>query len=60
MILSDKDILERVKNGQIKIEPFDRNCVQPSTVDLHLAVEIRVFDNWQQGVVDVRQKLLLP
>ena len=57
MILSDKDILEKIKKGEIKIEPFDRNCVQPSTVNLHLSSEIRVFDNWQHGVVDVKEKV---
>jgi len=56
MILADKDILKRIKKGEIKIVPFDKNCVQPSTVDLHLADQVRVFDNWQTGVVDVREK----
>lgn len=57
MILSDKDILLRIQKGEIKIQPFDKNCVQPSTVDLHLAPELRVFDNWQTGVVDVKEKV---
>lgn len=57
MILSDKDILKKIKEGKIKIEPFDKKFVQPSTVDLHLASEVRVFDNWQTGVVDVREKV---
>lgn len=57
MILSDKDILLRIKKGEIKIRPFDKNCVQPSTVDLHLASEVRVFDNWQTGVIDVKEKV---
>lgn len=57
MILADKDILQRIKKGEIKIEPFDKNAVQPSTVDLHLHHEIRVFDNWETGVVDVKKKI---
>jgi len=57
MILSDKDILEKIKKGEIKIDPFDKSCVQPSTVDLHLGGEVRVFDSWQTGVVDVCQKV---
>lgn len=57
MILSDKDILKRIKKGEIKIEPFDEDCLQPSTVDLHLGPQMRVFDNWQTGVVDVKEKL---
>lgn len=57
MILSDRDILNRIKKGEIKIEPFDKKALQPSTVDLHLADKVRVFENWQIGVVDVSQKI---
>lgn len=56
MILSDKDILDYLEKGKIKIEPFDKSCLQPSTVDLHLADEVRVFDNWEVGVIDVYKK----
>lgn len=56
MILSDKDILIKIKKGEIKIAPFDKTCVQPSTVDLHLFNEVRIFDNWQTGIVDVKEK----
>lgn len=56
MILSDKDILKRIKKGEIKIQPLDKNCVQPSTIDLHLSDQVRIFDNWQIGVVDVKEK----
>jgi dCTP deaminase len=56
MILSDKDIFKRIKRAKIKIEPFAKDCVQPSTVDLHLASQLQVFDNWQTGVVDVKEK----
>ena len=56
MILSDRDILQRLEKGEIKIEPFVRSCLQPSTVDLHLAGTVRVFDNWQIGTVDVKRK----
>jgi dCTP deaminase len=57
MILSDKHILERIKKGEIVIEPFDKSCVQPSTVDLHLDPKMRVFDNWKITVVDPRIKV---
>jgi len=56
MILSDKDILQRIKKGDLKIVPFEESFVQPSTVDLHLSSELRIFDNWEIGVIDVKQK----
>jgi len=56
MILSDKDILLRIKKGDLKIEPFSRDRVQPSTVDLHLSPEIRIFNNWERGLIDIKEK----
>lgn len=56
MILSDRDILNRIKGGDLKIEPFYSRAVQPSTVDLRLDDKIRVFDNWEVEMVDVKKK----
>ncbi|MBL7156166.1 MAG: dCTP deaminase [Candidatus Pacebacteria bacterium] len=57
MILSDRDILKRIEKGDLKIEPFKHSCVQPSTVDLHLSSELRVFNNWDLGVIDLIEKV---
>ncbi len=56
MIISDRDIEKRIKSGEIIIEPFKTNNLQPSSLDLELSREVRVFDNWNQGEIDVRQK----
>jgi len=56
MILADRDILARIKKGDLKIDPFDQKFLQPSTLDLHLAPKVRTFDNWQLGVIDVKKK----
>ena len=56
MILSDRDILKRVKDKSLKIEPFDRKMLQPSTIDFHLESKISVFDNWQTGMIDLAKK----
>ena len=56
MIISDKDIEERIKKEEIVIEPFKKENLQPSSLDLELSGEVRVFDNWQKGEVDVRKK----
>ncbi len=57
MILSDRDIIKRVKNKEIIIDPFKIENLQPSSLDLELSKKVRVFDNWQQGEIDVRQKI---
>jgi len=56
MILSDHDILTRIKKKEIKISPFKRKNIQPSTLDLELDNFLRVFDNWQIEVIDVKKE----
>jgi dCTP deaminase len=36
MLLSDRDILEAIEKGFIKIEPFNRKNIQPASIDLVL------------------------
>ncbi|RLE64446.1 MAG: dCTP deaminase [Thermoprotei archaeon] len=50
MILSDEEILEAVKKGEIIIDPFSRENVGPCSVDLTLADEFVVFK--EGGVID--------
>lgn len=46
MILTGPSILEAVKDGEIEIDPFNRSCVNPNSVDLHLGREVAVYDRW--------------
>jgi dCTP deaminase len=55
MILSDRSIREEIASGRIVIEPFDEECVQPSSVDLHIDRYFRVFRNHTMGYIDVKQ-----
>ena len=57
MILSDRDILTKIKKGEIKIQPFLRKNLQPSTIDFRLDWHIRVFDNWNIGVIDLAERV---
>lgn len=56
MVLADRDIRKRVRKRDLVIEPFDDNCVQPSSVDLHLGPDFLVFDRHSHTVVDTRKK----
>ncbi|MDP9328115.1 MAG: dCTP deaminase [Actinomycetota bacterium] len=56
MILSDRTIREQIDAGRIVIDPFDPACVQPSSVDLHVDAEFRVFRNNRYPFIDVKQK----
>src|SRR4029453_18635557 len=57
MILSDRDIREQIGSGRITIDPFDPTCVQPSSVDLHVDDQFRVFANSRYPFIDVREEM---
>jgi len=57
MILSDRDIPEHIESGRITIDPFDPACVQPSSVDLHVDDQFRVFANSRYPFIDVREEM---
>lgn len=43
MILSDKEILTAVDNGNIVIEPFDVACLGTNSYDVHLSANLAVY-----------------
>lgn len=56
MILSDLSLREQIAAGRIVIEPFDENCVQPSSIDVKIDNLFRVFRNHTSGVIDVKKE----
>ena len=57
MILSDRTIREEIAAGRIVVDPFDPACVQPSSVDLHVDSQFRVFANSRYPYIDVKQPM---
>jgi len=57
MILSDGDIRKELAAGRIEIDPFDEDCVQPSSVDVHVDSQFRVFANSRYPYIDVRREM---
>ncbi len=53
-VLSDRDIRAALQAGRVRIDPYDPSCLQPSSVDLHLDREFRVFRNNRYPYIDVR------
>jgi len=53
-VLADRDIRAAMQAGRIRIDPFDPGCLQPSSVDLHLDGDFRVFRNNRYPFIDVR------
>ncbi len=56
MILSDITIKEKLKSGDIVIEPFSEEFLQPASYDLHLDRYFMVFNKESVGLIDVRKK----
>ncbi len=54
-VLSDRDIRDAIEHGRVRVDPYDPTCIQPSSVDLHLDREFRVFRNNRYPYIDVRQ-----
>jgi dCTP deaminase len=53
-VLSDRDIRASIEAGEIVIKPYDAKDLQPSSVDLHLDRQFRVFRNNRYAYIDVR------
>ncbi|MEX2274951.1 MAG: dCTP deaminase [Actinomycetota bacterium] len=57
MILSDRTIREELAAGRIVVDPFDDACVQPSSIDLHVDAQFRVFANSRYAYIDVQREM---
>ena len=57
MILSDRSLREAIASGRIVVDPFDDASVQPSSVDLHVDRQFRVFANSRYPYIDVRREM---
>jgi len=57
MILSDNDIRERIKSGEMSISPLSDDQIGPASVDLTLSQEWQYFrDGLSAGIVDLSKK----
>lgn len=52
MILSDQEILKNMDEGNIVIEPFNRDCLGSNSYDVHLSEYMAVYTS---GKLDARQ-----
>lgn len=54
MILSDRDVRERLARGDIKIapEPDPEIQIQPASIDLRLGYDFQTFNYTQQALID--------
>ena len=56
MILSDKSIKRAIKNGNISIDPFSEEFLQPASYDLRLDRYFLVFKEGEDLLIDVKKR----
>jgi dCTP deaminase len=54
MVLSDIDIVERVANGDLTIQPYDESNVEPASVDLRLGEDFQRADPRRSVSIDLK------
>ncbi len=52
MLLSDQDIKAEIAAGRVKLDPFDLEMVQPSSIDVRLDRFYRTFENHRYPFID--------
>ncbi len=56
MLLSDRDIRAEVQADRLRLQPWDPDLVQPSSIDVRLDRYFRVFNNSQYTHIDPAQQ----
>lgn len=57
MFLSDNDILKEIKAGEITVEPFVKERIQPASYDILLGNKFVVNDEYQTQFIDPSKKI---
>lgn len=52
VLLSDRDIRTEIESGRVKIDPFQPEMIQPSSIDVRLDRYFRVFENHRYPHID--------
>ena len=55
MLLSDRDIKSEIESGRVKLDPYDPELIQPSSIDVRLDRYFRVFENHRYPHIDPAQ-----
>jgi dCTP deaminase len=52
VLLSDRDIRAEIDGGRVRLEPYDEEMVQPSSIDVRLDKYFLLFDNHKYPFID--------
>jgi len=57
MVLSDRTIKQEIAAGRLVFDPYDERLVQPSSVDMRVDRQFRVFHNARYPYIDVKRPM---
>jgi dCTP deaminase len=52
VLLSDRDIKTEIEAGRVKLDPYEPELIQPSSIDVRLDRYFRVFENHRYPHID--------
>ena len=52
MLLSDRDIRAEIESGRVRLDPYEPELIQPSSIDVRLDRYFRVFENHRYPHID--------
>lgn len=56
MLLSDRDLLAEIDAGRLDVSPFNTEFLQPSSIDVRLGREFRIFNNLRYAYIDPAER----
>lgn len=56
VLLSDRDLVTEIKNGQLELTPYESDLIQPSSIDVRLDRWFRIFNNHLYTHIDPAQQ----
>ena len=57
MLLSDRDIATAIESDRLRIDPFDPELIQPSSIDVRMDSLFRVFNNSKYTHIDPKAEM---
>lgn len=58
MILTGNEIYKEVKNGNVVIEPFSAENLDPNSYAFHIGNEIIEYDSDRQRILDAKKEIV--
>jgi dCTP deaminase len=52
VLLSDRDLRAEIESGRVRLDPYEPELIQPSSIDVRIDRYFRLFDNHKYATID--------